>query len=81
MSGLTDNVIQFQKIFAVNLPERTDHRDGLILASAVSGISVEFIDGVRGETISTKALPAGYDESLNLSRIGSWRAHMNAISE
>jgi len=47
----------------------------------VSGISIEFINGVRGESISTKALPAGYDESLNPSRIGSWRAHINAISE
>src|SRR2546423_3110889 len=79
--ALTDNVVQFEKIFAINLPERTDHRDGLILASAVSGISIEFIDGVHGESISTKALPAGHDESLDLSRIGSWRAHISAISE
>ena len=81
MSYSTNIVTQFEKIFAVNLPERTDHRDGLVLAAAVSGISVEFIDGVHGESISTKALPAGYDETLNLNRIGSWRAHINAISE
>ena len=81
MPTVADDAAQFEKIFAINLPERTDHRDGLILASAVSGISVEFIDGVHGETIAAKALPAGYDESLNIKRIGSWRAHINAISE
>jgi hypothetical protein len=81
VSAFADDAAQFEKIFAINLPERTDHRDGLILASAVSGISVEFIDGVHGETIATKALPAGYDERLNIKGIGSWRAHINAISE
>ncbi|RMZ79024.1 hypothetical protein DV737_g3558, partial [Chaetothyriales sp. CBS 132003] len=70
---------KFEKIFAINLPERTDHRDGLILATAVSNIEVEFVDGVHGEKIPTKALPPNFNENLNTGSLGAWRAHINAI--
>lgn len=74
------NILQFEKIFAINLPERTDHRDALILASRLSEFNVDFIDGVHGETIAQKAIPVGH-EGLGPSHIGAWRGHMNAISE
>ena len=64
----------------MSLPERTDHRDGLILATAVSNIEFEFVDGVQGDTIPEKALPPGEHKSLNPNTIGSWRAHLNAIA-
>lgn len=64
----------------MSLPERTDHRDALILATAVSNIEVEFVDGVQGNTVPEKALPPGEHEGLNLNTIGSWRAHLNAIA-
>jgi hypothetical protein len=73
--------LQFEKIFVVNLPERTDHRDGLILASAVSGIDVEFVDGVHGADVPDKALPSFHSPELSPGTIGSWRAHMNAIQQ
>jgi len=71
---------KFQKIFAVSLPERTDHRDGLVLASAVSNIHFEFVDGVHGDAVLDKALPLGEHSNLGASTIGSWRAHLNAIA-
>ena len=66
---------------AVSLPERTDHRDGLILASAVSNIDIQFVDGVRGDTVPKKVLPPGDHDGLSPSTVGSWRAHMNAIAK
>ena len=48
---------QFQEIFVVNLPERTDRRDGMVLAGALSEIELGFIDAVRGEEVLDKALP------------------------
>lgn len=76
-----DSHLQFEKILAVNLPERTDHRDGLILASAVSNIDVVFIDGVHGDTVLDKTLPPDRSKDLQASSVGSWRAHLNAIAE
>ena len=71
---------QFQKILAINLPERTDHHDGLVLAAAVYNIDVEFVDGVPGEKVADKALPPIHDQNMNSGSKGAWRAHMNAIS-
>jgi hypothetical protein len=78
-SDIADTTNQFEKIFAISLPERTDRRDGLVLAGAVSDIDIEFIDGVRN--VSTKSLPPHYHEDLQASGIGAWRAHLNAIQE
>ena len=71
---------KFEKVLAISLPERTDRRDGLILASALSGIDVAFVDGVHGGSVLEKALPPGDHKNLNPSSIGSWRAHLNAVA-
>lgn len=49
--------IQFQKVFAINLPSRTDKRDALILSSSVTGIHVDWIDGVTPDEIDAKTYP------------------------
>lgn len=63
------------------MPERTDHRDGLVLAGALSNIDIEFIPGVWADTILPKVIPAGH-ESFDTTPgwVGAWRAHMNALS-
>lgn len=71
---------QFQKLLAVSLPERTDHRDRFILQCALSNLDIEFIDGVHGDTVEDKVLPASHSQ-LGLEEKGSWRAHMNAIEQ
>jgi hypothetical protein len=73
-------MVQFERILAINLPERTDHRDGLILAAAVSNLHIDFIDGVHGNNVLSKVLPPHRPDSIDAARIGSWRAHINAIS-
>ena len=71
--------MQFEKILAINLPERTDYRDGLTLAGAVSDIKVEFIDGIHGDDVLEKVLPPTHRENPEPALKGSWRAHVNAI--
>lgn len=51
------NRFQTEKIFAINLPERVDKRDNIVLASAVSGIRVEWIDGLAPENLSPTIYP------------------------
>jgi GR25 family glycosyltransferase involved in LPS biosynthesis len=54
----------------------------MALAAALSNIEIEFIDGLLGETVPDKAIPAGPEYTrLPEPVIGSWRGHMNAIRE
>lgn len=70
---------QFEKIFAINLPRRTDHRDRLSLASKVSNITIEYVNGVRAGSIDRESLPADYSESLSEGVLSAWRAHLNVL--
>lgn len=80
INRVTNDTLGFSKIFVVGLPERTDKRDALALTSALTGFHVDFVDGVRGESIPDKAVPLGIDRhALMENNLGSWRGHMNAI--
>ena len=72
---------QFQKIFVLGLPSRTDRRDSMSLAAAYSGLDIEYIDGVTA--MSDKALPPGraqrVEKAMNERTIYAWRAHMNVL--
>lgn len=71
---------QFQEIFVVNLPERADRRDAMVLIGAASGLRLTFADGVRGGDVLEKTLPAGgRARKLSPGKVGSWRAHMNVL--
>ena len=68
--------MQFQKIFVINLPSRTDHRDSMSLAAALTDLRVEYVDGVT--EVDKKSLPPGGTEvNLDSGALGNWRAHMN----
>jgi len=49
----------FEKIFAIGLPERSDKRDALALTSSLTGFKIDWVDGVKGESVPDKALPFG----------------------
>jgi hypothetical protein len=79
---LTVSSSQFEKIFVVGLPARTDRRDGMVLQASLSNMDIEFIDGVDGKDIPDKAVPmVKGSKRLKDASIGSWRAHMNAVQE
>ncbi|KAK3682817.1 hypothetical protein B0T22DRAFT_295012 [Podospora appendiculata] len=72
----------FQQVFVINLPARTDRRDAMTLATALTNIDVTWIDGVSGDEISDKVLPADSSgKAISKGNKGSWRAHMNALQK
>ena len=74
--AILSDVIQFQKIFVINLPSRTDHRDSMSLAAALTGLRIDYVDGVT--EVDEKSLPPGGKEvKLDSGGSGNWRAHMN----
>ena len=70
---------QFQKIFVINLRSRYDHRDSMSLAAALTGLQIEYIDGVTD--VDTAYLPpsGGKTKVPGKGSIGAWRAHMNVL--
>jgi hypothetical protein len=51
------DISQFQKIYVLSMPNRSDKRDALVLSAYLSGLELEFIDGVDPATIPEKAYP------------------------
>jgi hypothetical protein len=67
---------QFQKMFVIGLPSRTDRRDSMSLAAAYTGLEIEYVDGVTD--VENKTLPpGGLEGGPNAGSIRAWRAHMN----
>ncbi|KAK5109800.1 hypothetical protein LTR62_006533 [Meristemomyces frigidus] len=77
--GSLDNILNttlgFQKIYVINLPRRTDHRDQASLAAHLTDLQIEYIDGVT--EVEEKTLPLGGDAITSEGAIGAWRAHAN----
>lgn len=74
-----DRAWQFQEIFVVNLPERTDRRDAMTLIGAASGLRLTFADGVHGDDVLEKTVPGSRPRKLSAGKLGSWRAHMDVL--
>lgn len=54
----------------------------MTLQAALSGLDVQFVDGVMGSDIPEKAVPKAQNKGhLRGASLGSWRGHMNAIQE
>jgi hypothetical protein len=69
---------QFQKMFVIGLPSRTDRRDSMSLAAAYTGLEIEYVDGVTA--VENKTLPPGdLERRPNAGSIRAWRAHMNVM--
>lgn len=48
---------QFERIFVASLPSRTDKRDTFAIAASLTGMTIEWADGVDGAQIPLKAIP------------------------
>ncbi|KAM3418993.1 hypothetical protein BST61_g4950 [Cercospora zeina] len=80
LNDVLNQTLGFQQIFVINLPSRTDHRDSMSLAAALTpgGLRLDYVDGVTN--VSQKALPPGGDNSRHKpGMIGAWRAHINVL--
>jgi len=63
------------------LKDRLDKRDVWALAGDYSDISFEYSDGVVGNQLSNKAIPAGWDSREDSKTLGCFRGHMNVIQK
>ncbi|MCJ1394597.1 hypothetical protein MMC18_007477 [Xylographa bjoerkii] len=80
MASIQNSTLGFEKILVLNMPERSDKRDALSLAASLTNLKFDYVDGVLGKNIPSKALPVGQEQrTMPNSTLGSWRAHMNAI--
>ena len=55
---LTCSPRQFEKVFVINLPERTDKLDQFAIVSSLTGFKADVIEGVKGSEVKNKSLPA-----------------------
>ncbi|KIW14990.1 hypothetical protein PV08_07777 [Exophiala spinifera] len=75
LGDIYNRTLGFQKVFVMNLPERSDKADTMLLQAELTNFTLEFVDGVLGATVSPKALPLTFEHDAGT--IGCWRAHMN----
>ncbi|KAK8075774.1 glycosyltransferase family 25 protein [Apiospora hydei] len=80
IARIQNATLGFEKVFVINLPDRTDKRDALSLVAALTGIQLDWVRALRGADVPDKALPLGVDrQGWRDGGIGSWRSQMNAI--
>jgi hypothetical protein len=74
--NIANETLNFQQIFAINLPSRVDRRDILTLMASYSNISVTIVPGVK--SVAENALPPPRKPgSLRPEEYSVWRAHAN----
>ncbi|KAI2468122.1 glycosyltransferase family 25 protein [Annulohypoxylon bovei var. microspora] len=73
-----NKTLGFSKIFVINLPSRTDRRDAMALAGAVSNLTFTWVDGVSGNQVMDPTTPVSNGVRSPGAK-GSWRSHMNAL--
>lgn len=79
-SMIHNETLGFDKIFVINLPERTDKRDAMSLTAALTNMKLTWTSALRGTSVPDKALPLGVDRAgWRDGGIGSWRSQMNVI--
>jgi len=83
VSRTYNETLGFGRIYCINMPHRTDRRDALHLMSILSGITIEFVDGVYGDKIDNRALIGHPDRNMPEGEKdgvwGCWRSHMDTI--
>ncbi|KAL9131695.1 MAG: hypothetical protein Q9217_000436 [Psora testacea] len=81
LNDVHNSTLGFQKVFVINLPERSDKLDAFTLAASLTGFSAEVLEGVKGADVANKTLPSleglPKEESTRDNVVGCWRAHMN----
>ena len=78
MPGSYAKISQFEKIFVLNLPSRSDRRDAMSLAASLTDIKVDYIDAIS-HADGVILPPGGADLRLNNETVNNWRTHLNAI--
>jgi len=74
--NVANSTLNFQQIFAINLPSRLDRKDILTVMATYSNISITIVPGVK--SVAENALPPPRTPgSLRPEEYSVWRAHAN----
>ncbi|KAJ5786861.1 uncharacterized protein N7503_012073, partial [Penicillium pulvis] len=76
---IENQTLGFGKVFAINLPNRPDKRDNIVLGSSVCNFQVEFVDGVLPDVVPPKAYPYNWNPDHSASEYAARRAHLDAM--
>ncbi|KAI1137410.1 glycosyltransferase family 25 protein [Hypoxylon sp. FL0543] len=73
-----NRTLGFSKIFVINLPSRSDRRDSMARAGAVSNLTFTWIDGVAADQAPDRVAPVSKGGRSSGAK-ASWISHMNAL--
>jgi hypothetical protein len=74
--SIANSTLNFQQIFAINLPSRLDRKDTLTLMAAYTNLSITIVPGVK--TLADNSLPPPRTPgSIRTEEYAVWRAHAN----
>ncbi|KAL8388315.1 hypothetical protein RB595_009318 [Gaeumannomyces hyphopodioides] len=80
LAAVANDTLGFREVFVINRASRSDRRDSLSLAAALTGIRLSYSDGVDGSQVRERVLPADSEgKRIRKGNIGSWRAHLNVL--
>ncbi|KAL8677707.1 MAG: hypothetical protein Q9186_005891 [Xanthomendoza sp. 1 TL-2023] len=78
-------LLQFERVFVINLAERYDKLDAFSLAASLTGFTHDVMPGVKGDTVVNKTLPTlenlPVKERSRNNIVGCWRAHLNVAQK
>lgn len=83
---INNGTLGFGAIYVLGLPERSDKRDAMELAAALTGLQLTWFDGVKGDTMHPNAIPPAHTDQRRIEfktdgALGCWRGHMNIIRD
>ncbi|CAL5874770.1 uncharacterized protein PFLUO_LOCUS9072 [Penicillium psychrofluorescens] len=82
LGEISNATLGFERVFAIGFEDRMDKRDAMTIGASLSGMKLEWIEGVRWKDINEKAYPAGWDKRRNNpAELGAWRAHLNVLQK
>ncbi|KAK4946820.1 hypothetical protein LTR10_014323 [Elasticomyces elasticus] len=64
---------QFEKIFVISLPSRSDKRESISVQASLTDFDVNFVAGVKDADIDGQTMQG------EANVLGCWRAHMNVL--
>ncbi|KAJ5535685.1 hypothetical protein N7513_008871 [Penicillium frequentans] len=79
LQSIENQTLGFGKVFAINLPNRQDKRDNIVLGSSVCNFEVEFVDGVAPDADPPRTYPYNWNPDHSASEYAARRAHLNGI--
>lgn len=78
--SVRNETLGFQKVIVLGLKDRPDKHDALTISSSLTGFDITWLEGVKFDDLSPKAVPEAWDfERDPKNTVGCWRAHLNAM--